>query len=423
MAGALRVDLRAARPRPARVRARRLRRRRPAARQRGRRADGLVPGDRAAVAGPAVRARRPRRRLPQRVRADADPAHAPRSPATRSRETSTSSSGRAREWMDGAGHRRRPTSTSTSSPTCATAARATRSRSPLGRRCERRSTSASTRCTSSSTASACPTRRRRSSTCARSAPATGPEPELPRGRTPRVVESTLVEAGTLRRAPTSHPGRAASRVPSIVTEFDSTTVVLAGLHRRGRPPLQPADPTRRRRDGRAPQKIAEIPDLEVDPITLDIIENALRHARFEMDAVLFRSRDVARSSASSTTSSRCSPTRGPDGRRPVRRLHQRDDGRLGSRHLPGRRDPHAPTRTSAAASISPHQRLARARADLLRGRARRLVLAVRPPDGRRRARCPGSLPTGATTIFEEGIIIPPLKIVERGEVQRGRPRT
>ena len=43
-------DQRAARPRPARVRAGRLRRRRPAARQRGRRADGLVPGDRAAVA-------------------------------------------------------------------------------------------------------------------------------------------------------------------------------------------------------------------------------------------------------------------------------------------------------------------------------------------------------------------------------------
>src|SRR4029079_11135725 len=29
----------------------------------------------------------------------------------------------------------------------------------------------------------------------------------------------------------------------------------------------------------------------------------------------------------------------------------------------------------------------------------------------------GSLPTGARTIFEEGIIIPPVKIVERGEVQ------
>ena len=32
-------------------------------------------------------------------------------------------------------------------------------------------------------------------------------------------------------------------------------------------------------------------------------------------------------------------------------------------------------------------------------------------------RLPGSLPTGATTVFEEGLIIPPLKIVERGEVQ------
>ena len=36
-------------------------------------------------------------------------------------------------------------------------------------------------------------------------------------------------------------------------------------------------------------RIAEIPDIEVDPITLDIIEGALKNARFEMDAVLFRS--------------------------------------------------------------------------------------------------------------------------------------
>ena len=33
-------------------------------------------------------------------------------------------------------------------------------------------------------------------------------------------------------------------------------------------------------------------------------------------------------------------------------------------------------------------------------------------------RLPGSRPTGATTIFDEGIIILPLKIIERGEVQR-----
>ena len=39
-----------------------------------------------------------------------------------------------------------------------------------------------------------------------------------------------------------------------------------------------------------PLRIAEIPtDVEVDPVTLDIIEGALKNARFEMDAVLFRS--------------------------------------------------------------------------------------------------------------------------------------
>ena len=37
-------------------------------------------------------------------------------------------------------------------------------------------------------------------------------------------------------------------------------------------------------------RIAEIPtDVTVDPVTLDIIEGALKNARFEMDAVLFRS--------------------------------------------------------------------------------------------------------------------------------------
>ena len=37
-------------------------------------------------------------------------------------------------------------------------------------------------------------------------------------------------------------------------------------------------------------KIAEIPtDITIDPITLDIIEGALKSARYEMDAVLFRS--------------------------------------------------------------------------------------------------------------------------------------
>jgi N-methylhydantoinase B len=35
-------------------------------------------------------------------------------------------------------------------------------------------------------------------------------------------------------------------------------------------------------------KVAEIPQIEVDPVTLDIIEGALKSTRFEMDATLFR---------------------------------------------------------------------------------------------------------------------------------------
>ena len=73
----------------------------------------------------------------------------------------------------------------------------------------------------------------------------------------------------------------------------------------------------------------------------------------------------------------------PHGRRPVRRLHQRDDGRMGPGRLPGRRDPHLRPVQVLGLDLA-HERLARARADLLRGRARRLVVAVRSPDGRRR---------------------------------------
>ena len=42
-------------------------------------------------------------------------------------------------------------------------------------------------------------------------------------------------------------------------------------------------------------RIAEIPTgVTVDPVTLDIIEGALKNARFEMDAVLFIASDRAR---------------------------------------------------------------------------------------------------------------------------------
>ena len=73
MAGALRLVSVQRGHDPARLRARRLRRGRPAARQRAREPDGLVPGDRPAGAGAPLRDRRPRRRLPRRVRPDVHP--------------------------------------------------------------------------------------------------------------------------------------------------------------------------------------------------------------------------------------------------------------------------------------------------------------------------------------------------------------
>ena len=36
---------------------------------------------------------------------------------------------------------------------------------------------------------------------------------------------------------------------------------------------------------------------------------------------------------------------------------------------------------------------------------------------------PGSLPTDATTIFEEGVVVPPVKIYRNGELQRGHARS
>ena len=42
---------------------------------------------------------------------------------------------------------------------------------------------------------------------------------------------------------------------------------------------------------------------DVDPVTLDLVENGLRNARYEMDEVLFRTA-LSPASANSTTSSR-----------------------------------------------------------------------------------------------------------------------
>src|SRR5947207_9768492 len=62
------------------------------------------------------------------------------------------------------------------------------------------------------------------------------------------------------------------------------------LHGRGRPVPERHHSIDERRGRSAVNgvKVAEIPDIKVDPVTLDIIEGALKSTRFEMDATLFR---------------------------------------------------------------------------------------------------------------------------------------
>ena len=81
--------------------------------------------------------------------------------------------------------------------------------------------------------------------------------------------------------------------PAIVTEMDSTTLVLPGhaatVHPSGSLLIRPgragglSHGTHRRDRRPAPSSKAD-----VDPVTLDLIENGLRNARYEMDEVLFR---------------------------------------------------------------------------------------------------------------------------------------
>ena len=163
-------------------------------------------------------------------------------------------------------------------------------------------------------------------------------------------------------------------------------------------------------------KIAEIPDIEVDPITLDIIENALRHARFEMDAVLFRS---AMSPVIREQHDEFPMLTDPQGRMVVGQFGAYISEMMAEWDrgiYPGDVILTSATRTSAAR----RSRTPTTGSCWCRSSSRTSWWAGRSQFGHQMdagGRLPGSLPTGATTIFEEGIIIPPLKIVERGEVQ------
>ena len=163
-------------------------------------------------------------------------------------------------------------------------------------------------------------------------------------------------------------------------------------------------------------RIAEIPTgVKVDPVTLDIIEGALKSARYEMDAVLFRS---AMSPVIREQHDEFPMITDPRGRMVVGQfgayinemMEEWDRG-----IYPGdvilTSDPF-----KCSGSIS-HTNdwlvlVPIFYDDELIGWASQFghQMDCGGP-------LPGSLPTGAKTIFEEGLIIPPIKVVERGEIQ------
>src|ERR1700749_2754974 len=161
-------------------------------------------------------------------------------------------------------------------------------------------------------------------------------------------------------------------------------------------------------------KIAEIPDIEVDPVTVDITENELRHARLEMVAVFFR---TAMPPVIPEQHDDFPMLTDPKGRMVVGHFGAYINEMMADWDrgiYPGdvilTSDPY-----KCSASIS-HTNdwlvlVPIFFEDELVGWSSQFGHQMDAG-----GRLPGSLPTGATTVFEEAISIPPLKIVERGEV-------
>jgi N-methylhydantoinase B len=156
--------------------------------------------------------------------------------------------------------------------------------------------------------------------------------------------------------------------------------------------------------------------LDVDPITLDIIENALRNAREEMDATLFR---TAMSPGIREQGDAFPMIANVDGKMVVGQfgsfIHgfmEAYDGVLEEGDMIFTNDPY-----SCGAAVSHLNDW--------------LVLKPIFKDGRHLCwaahfghmtdiggKVPGSLPIDAREIFEEGVAVPPVKIFRKGELQQ-----
>jgi len=155
--------------------------------------------------------------------------------------------------------------------------------------------------------------------------------------------------------------------------------------------------------------------VDVDPVTLDIIENALRNARVEMDATLFR---TAMSPGIREQGDAFPMIANRDGKMVVGQfgsfIHgfmEAYEGRLEEGDMLFTNDPY-----SCGAAVSHLNDW--------------LVLKPIFKDGRHLAwaahfghmtdiggKVPGSLPIDAQEIFEEGVAVPPVKIFRKGELQ------
>jgi N-methylhydantoinase B len=159
-------------------------------------------------------------------------------------------------------------------------------------------------------------------------------------------------------------------------------------------------------------KVADIPQIEVDPVTLDIIEGALKSARFEMDAVLFR---TAMSPVIREQHDEFPMITDPKGRMVV--------GQFGSYISEMLDDFAEPVRPGDVILTSDPYRCGGSIShindwlvcvpifwkDELIGWAS--MFGHQMDAG---GPLPGALPTGAKTIFGEGVRIPPVKIFREG---------
>jgi N-methylhydantoinase B len=156
--------------------------------------------------------------------------------------------------------------------------------------------------------------------------------------------------------------------------------------------------------------------VEVDPITLDIIESALRNARYEMDAVLFR---TAMSPGIREQHDEFPLIADRKGRMVVGQFGSFIDGFL--RAYDG---------TVEAGDTFLISDPYRCEGAISHANDWLVLQPIFAPDSRLvgwaamfghmtdvGGKVPGSLPTDATTIFEEGVTIPPVKIFRGGVLQ------